>query len=860
MDLETTGSNPYADAIMEIGAARYAGGEVVAEWSVLVDPHRPIPPFIQELTGITQEMVRGQMNIGEAMDGLRDFVGTDLIIAHNAPFDLGFLRAQGWPDEHPSLDTLELYRLLFPLQEGHGLAAAARHMHFEFQHHRAGEDARITALVYGRLREALRSANPSLLHFVGQLVEGVPGSLAALLQAADRAAAPAPPWQPARPRVDFPPAGELRMPVDASAAFTPDGLIGSLGLEERASQRDLLERIEVVLEEGGVLVAEAPTGTGKSLAYLLPAMAWALREESRVVVSTGTKNLQEQLLEKDLPALQEATGWPVRAQLLKGRQNYLCLWRWQGEVAQALALLPGEERLQLARIAFWLDATPSGDRAEMRIDADLWARLEATAETCSGDRCALYHECYFYASRRRAEASHVLVVNHALLLEDAARGGGVLPEYDRLILDEAHGLDAAATDHLGADLSQRDARRLAQRAASLGGGTALTEAARSVQSAAGQAFAAAHSRFPGKRSARLRPDYLQAPESLPLRAAFSNLSTALGEFARAADESGISSSERLQIELHALAETARRTRGIVEEVLIADPGQVAWLDWSDREEGSLHLAPLYPGQLLQELLFQKLEACVLTSATLSVGESFDYLLEAIGLRGDARVHTVALPTPFFFRDQCSLLVPTDLPEPKDPAFDLDAQRFLLDALRVSGGRSLVLFTAHRQLRAFAEALREPLKEMGLRLLAQGVDGPRSRLIEALRREPKVVVFGAQSFWEGVDVIGDALSLVVLVKLPFQPPDRPVWEARYAALEAEGRSSFQELSLPDAALRLKQGFGRLIRSSTDQGAVLVLDRRLVTARYGHYLLDALPDAERIIGEQPEILKALSRVLR
>ncbi len=819
-----------------------------------------IPPFIRELTGITNEMVRGQAEISDAIAGLLAFVGQDLLVTHNAPFDLGFLRAQGWPEAHPDLDTLDLYRLLYPMQESHGLAAAARQFEFEFRHHRAREDARVTALLLARLRETLRGTNPALLHFIGQLVEGVPGSLAELLRAADAAAPESPPWQPARPLMSFPPAGELRMPIDASAALSPEGLISSLQLEERESQRELLERVEEVLEEGGFLVAEAPTGTGKSLAYLLPAMAWALREESRVVVSTGTKNLQEQLLEKDLPALVQATGWPVRAQLLKGRQNYLCLWRWQGEVAQALALLPGDDRLQLARIAVWLDATGSGDRAETRIDGDLWSRLEATADTCSGDRCALYHDCYFFAARRRAESAHVLVVNHALLLEDAAGGGGVLPEYDRLVLDEAHGLDAAATDHLGGDFSQRDARRLAQRAAALSGAPALAEAARSVQSAASAAFAAAHSRFPGRRSARLSPDFLSSHESQTVRTAFANLTAALRELAARGDDGALSGGERLQVELRALGEAARRSASLISDALLSDQGRVAWLDWSDRQDGSLHLAPLYPGELLQQLLFQKLTACILTSATLAVGDSFDYLLEAIGLRGDDRVHTVSLPTPFFFRDQCTLLVPNDLPEPKDPSFDEEAQRLLLDALRLAGGRGLVLFTAHRQLRAFADALRDPLREMGLRLLAQGVDGPRSRLVEALRREPKVVVFGAQSFWEGVDVVGDALSLVVLVKLPFQPPDRPVWEARYAALEAEGRSSFQELSLPDAALRLKQGFGRLIRSSTDQGAVLILDRRLVTARYGRYLLDALPDARRVVGERAEVVAALGRLMR
>jgi len=647
--------------------------------------------------------------------------------------------------------------------------------------------------------------------------------------------------------------------VDAPAALA-DGspLIEALGLERRESQRELLELVDETLAAGGILVAEAPTGTGKSLAYLLPALSFALREDAKVVVSTGTRNLQDQLVQKDLPALLAATGWPARTHLLKGRQNYLCLWRWQGEVAGTLQQLPGDDRLQLARLAFWLQRTQSGDRAEVQVEQDLWSRIEATADTCSGERCPLYRDCYFFAARRRAELAHIVVVNHALLLSDAASGQSVLPPYEHLVVDEAHGLDAAATDHLGGELSLRDVRRRGQRAAAIGG-AACRDAQRKVGEYLQDAVGAVRRSFPGRRSVRLKPEYLGGEAAAPLRDALDGLVLAFADLAQALEGVAQGAGEHQQVELRALGESARRDGLLCARILLADPGEVVWCDLPERDEPSFHTAPLYPGELLQETLFGRLKSAVLTSATLAVGDDFRYLLQPIGLADDPRVHATALPTPFFFRDQCTLLVPTDLPEPKDPGFDARAQEVLTQALGTARGRALVLFTAHRQLRSFATALREPLDAMGLRLLAQGVDGPRSRLLEALRQDDQVVVFGAQSFWEGVDVVGPALSLVVLVKLPFQPPDRPVWEARQEAIEAEGRSSFSEISLPDAALRLKQGFGRLIRSSTDQGAVLVLDRRLATARYGSYLLDALPDAARVLAPAEELLAQLGRYL-
>jgi len=838
---------------------RFAEGAVAGEFATFVDPGRPIPRFIRQLTGISDRMVRGAPGLEEAMSGLRAFVGDDLLVAHNAPFDVGFLVAAGWRREHPVLDSLELFRTVHPDLQGHGLAAAAARYGLEFRHHRAGEDARVTAELVGILRGELAGADPGLLAFVARLLEDMDEPLAATLRAASEARPTDAVWQPRRPEHGFPPPPPQRMAVDARAALAEGSpLIDALGLERRESQRDLLEMVDETLAEGGILVAEAPTGTGKSLAYLLPAMAYAVGSGERVVVSTGTRNLQDQLLHKDLPALLEATGWPVRAHLLKGRANYLCLWRWQGEVASALAQLPGDERLQLAKAAFWLHATEAGERSEVQLDSTLWARLEANADICSGERCAAYQDCYFYAARRRAEQAHLVIVNHALLLSDAAAGQGVLPPYSRLVVDEAHGLDAAATEHLGGELALRDLRRRGQRLSALAG-AACQGPQRLVQERAQEAAGAVRRGFPGRWEVRLRAEFLASEDAAPLRGALDGLREALAALAQAAEGVALTAPEHQQAELRALGQSALHDAGLCADILLADPGTVTWCDLGEREEPSFHTAPLYPGDLLQENLFARLEAVVLTSATLAVGDDFRFLLQPIGLHDDERVHTTVLPTPFFFRDQCALLVPTDLPEPKDSAFDGAAQDLLLRALEASHGRSLVLFTAHRQLRAFAEELREPLEAAGLSLLAQGVDGPRSRLLEALRREERVVVFGAQSFWEGVDVVGPALALVVLVKLPFQPPDRPVWQARQESIESAGRSSFNEISLPDAALRLKQGFGRLIRSTTDQGAVLVLDRRLATARYGRYLLDALPDAQRVIGPGEEVLAQLARYL-
>lgn len=867
VDLETTGSSPWQDAIIEIGAARYEGGKVVAEWGTLVDPGRPIPAWITDLTGIDHDMVQGMPQIAQALEGLREFVGPDLLCAHNASFDIGFLEAVGWTPGHPSIDTLDLYRLMRPGQQSHGLATAAKELGADFRHHRATEDARVTAQLLGTLVAELFATDPGLLQYVGQLVDGVDTSLSTLLLSAARTAPPSVSvWQPHGPALVWPPSAQTAMPLDARLALAADGpLFERLGLEDRKSQRDLLELVDAVLVEGGVLVAEAPTGTGKSLAYLLPSAARALGDGRRVVISTGTKNLQEQLLQKDLPALLGATGWPARAQLLKGRQNYLCLWRYHGAVAQSLQELPGDERLELARMAFWLHQTETGDRAETKVGGDLWSRVEATADTCSGEQCPLYKQCYFFGSRRRAEAADLIVVNHALLLSDLKSQSAVLPRYDRLIIDEAHQLDSAATEHLGSELSSWEVRRLTGRVAGtpgslLGASDPAADRARGAQRAAQHLFSQARGLVTGRRSARLTEELLAGEGGRRLVAAGEEFASQVMDLGSALDAAAQTRGEHLRVELMALAERCRSARGVIASLLTPGEDDVAWIEVGDRDEVALKLAPLYPGELLQEMLFSRVESVVLTSATLSVSGDFDFLLEAIGLKGDPRLHLAALPTPFFFRDQCALLVATDLPEPKDPDFDRQAGDLLMRALQLAGGRSLVLFTAHRQLRAFADRLRQPLADMGLKLLAQGLDGPRSRLVESLRQDPRAVVFGAQSFWEGIDVVGDALSLVVLVKLPFQPPDRPVVEARVAHLEREGHSAFYEFSLPDAALRLKQGFGRLIRSSTDQGAVLVLDRRLAVSRYGRYLLDALPDADRVIGESDEVLSALARWLR
>ena len=687
-------------------------------------------------------------------------------------------------------------------------------------------------------------------------------------------------------------ASKTRKMVDGGliqAALSPGGaLAGALpGYEARPGQIRMARAVAKALNERLHLVVEAGTGTGKSMAYLLPAVEYAVANGRRVVVSTNTINLQEQLFFKDIPLLRKALPVEFRAAVLKGRANYLCLRRWRSFLRDGLT--SDADRLLAAKILLWLRNTESGDRGELALDelesVRWYTHLGADAQHCTGKTCRDNRagRCFLSRARRRADGAHLLVVNHALLLADQALESKVLPEYADLVVDEAHHLEDAATKQLGAEIGQQELTFFLAGLSQLLGpgryagiisrvhtvfitaaGTALASQATELSQPAHDAVEAARrtlSEFyvavmlfvrhiadratgpvSGEREIRLTPNVRRGEAWEEVEEAWKAFGADLGELDRSlarltqALEPFRDSAELVDDALADLANTRQELTefrvNLSAIVSSVDPDMVCWLSVRDRGI-TLHAAPLEVGPLLQSQLFAQKDCVVLTSATLQVGGSFRYARERIGL--DDTTFTLAVPSPFDFPNQALLCVPGDLPDPTSRAF-ADASLEALESIcRATGGRTLVLFTSHSALRAAHQFLTPRLS--GLLILGQGVDGPRQQLLDRFKETPNAVLLGTSSFWEGIDVVGEALSCLVIVKLPFSVPTDPVFAARSELLD----DPFGAYAVPQTALRLKQGFGRLIRSTADRGVVAILDSRLWTKRYGETLLRSLPDA-------------------
>jgi DNA polymerase-3 subunit epsilon/ATP-dependent DNA helicase DinG len=659
------------------------------------------------------------------------------------------------------------------------------------------------------------------------------------------------------------------------------------GYEPRAEQVHMAQLVAETLNNGGQLLLEAGTGTGKSLAYLLPATLRAVKNNQRVVVSTATTTLQDQLFEQDLPLVQAGLvdEQPLRATVLKGRGNYLCLRRWQ-MLLHAGDLTPAD-RMLLIKTLFWLPRTATGDRAELHLspaEEESWQRLSAVTEACTPLRCA-YHRigvCFLARARRAAEESHIVIANHALLLSDLASRSRVLPDYDVLIVDEAHHLEDEATQQLGWRVGERELINRLERLWSpgAGGSGAVPEALGLIASSSGawippelrpmlekgeravmQLSSAIHRFFEGLAHLLDDAEFQLGGDESTLRVtaavrAGSGWQELEHVWAEAVEQQ--QEVERAIVEVTADLEALpgapdaardlaaelgghldywrdvrRRLQGCVHQ---PGPGAVYWISLQSSmrfRSAWLNAAPLEVASLLRERLFAPREATILVSATLAIGGSFDYVQRRLGLE-DARAE--ALGSPFDYAHAALLYVPNDLPDPTQAGYQAAIERTILDLVTRLNGRSLVLFTSRAQLKATYQALREPLLAKRITLLAQGIDeSSRTRLLEAFRRGSRVVLFGTNAFWEGIDVVGDALSCVIVTRLPFAVPTDPIYAARAEQFD----DPFGQYAVPQAVLRLKQGFGRLIRSRADRGAVVILDRRLVTRFYGQVFVRSLP---------------------
>jgi ATP-dependent DNA helicase DinG len=690
------------------------------------------------------------------------------------------------------------------------------------------------------------------------------------------------------------------------------------GYEARPAQLEMAGQVASALARGRALVVEAGTGTGKTLAYLLPAAKSGLK----VVVSTATRTLQEQLAEKDVPLLR-TLGVAAKVAFLKGRQNYLCLLRKEQFEQNPTFAVPGEAAHYEA-IARWAQTTVDGDRAELRElpeNAAVFRDLTSTSESCTGQKCPHYDACFVFRMRRRAGEADVVVVNHHLFFADLAlrsssagdQGAAVLPRYDAVIFDEAHAVEEVATEHFGVSVSShrvaelgRDvlkalgqpkapqrpaARDLAQRLLREGGGFfELVHAARPAEPeplrgrprrgrsplAGGPLATAGEQRAGGggQRSERWAlSDAMLAPAEAE-RQALLELLRALG-----AALSGEGASDDLQLlerrcgvvaadlGLFAAAEAAGGTRidraGEYDQDSGADPDADAaraaraapsLVRWAELRSATLflHASPLDVARLLQDRLYDRIGPVVFTSATLAVGGDLSFFERRIGL-ADADgplfpTDEAVLDSPFDYQKHAALYLPRGLPDPSDPSFAEAVSDELRALLPITYGRAFALFTSLRNMRAVHALVSPSLAALGLRVLLQG-EKPRQELLRAFKERPSVL-FASQSFWEGVDVPGEALQLVVIDKLPFASPGEPLHAARIERLRALGEEPFSSYQLPQAALALKQGFGRLIRTATDRGVVAVLDPRMTQRGYGRTFVSTLPRC-RILRDRAEV---------
>ena len=879
-DLETTGLSPKSDRVIEIGAVRFdAAMAAVDRLELLVDPGVPVPLAVQRLTGLSDRDLRGAPAPQEAMAQFADFCDGARLVAHGGMFDMAFCAAlvpQAFGANRPVFDTLDLARILLPVALSHSLPMLSEALGIVHDRpHRALSDAEATWMLFRHLVDIAERLPRPLLGTMRRVAGEAPGALADFF--AERSSstsssrvAESPQTLSSSPRAPHataqPPEGPLATVV--ADLLGPGGPVAQGmggGYEYRDAQVQMSRAVAQTLDRGGRLLVEAGTGVGKSLAYLLPLALWTQRSGRRAVVATHTVTLQEQLADRDLPALRQFLPTTPQTAILKGRQHYLSLRRWERFLAAPTRGAHGAVDLDAVRFKLkllcWLAQTQTGDKSELRLaggDEQLWQRVQSETEDCLGAACANWRDarCFMVAARRNAAQADLVVTNHALLLADAAREGQVLGAYSALVVDEAHHLEESATNQLGSTLRAADVLgvvdRLGEPEHAPGEGTlpaALASAHEATQRIFGdvKGFLIEHFGSDGAANAVLglrdevRNDErfqatVQRAAWHALRA-YRSAATALLEArgSRPFQHELLPQPDRMDDELALSAQALQDAADVVQRVLLAPAeGRVAWLELR-AEQAELHDAPIDVSHALRSTVFDRVEAGVLTSATLSVAGSFDYVRARTGIGEQAE--ELILDSPFDFLAQALSVLPSGIPPYDDPAYDQALADLVADVAVRLRGRVLVLFTGYSPLKRVHALLQSRMTNVGIAVLGQGLDGTRRQVLASFLSNPQTVLLGTSTFWEGVDVPGDALSCVVIAKLPFPVPTDPLVQAR-AQLVAD---PFAQLALPEAVLRLKQGFGRLIRHGDDRGAVVLCDARLATRDYGRAFIDALPRA-------------------
>jgi predicted DnaQ family exonuclease/DinG family helicase len=917
--------------VLEVGAVRLDRGDVADEFEQLVSPG-DLPEGLREAFGIRRSDLAGEPDEQRALQEFCNFCGPDRVVVYDADVFARFLESAG-VSAPPLLNALDFGRIALPTADDYSLPGLAAHLGLaEAEARRALPRARLVAALFDAMGSEVASLPPIALDSICALLDaaGHPlgpiiarfGRAGAFELSADRDRALAETFPPHRELFRRVQKYEAEEPSDEDLPtgkicemFQPEGLIGRhlSGYEQRPEQVQMTEAVCGALNEPHHLMVEAGTGTGKSLAYLLPAIAWCCVNRDRVVVSTNTRNLQEQLFHKDLPFLTKLLPGRFEPALLKGRRNYLCVRRFlhlmrhfQRELAEP------DEHLALACLVAWAARTGTGDLAECNGffaspgAASVRPAVVSGSEECAGSSCRFRDRCMVRRARALAQLADIIVVNHALLFAEI--GTPVLPEYRCVVFDEAQNLEDVATDAFTVSVNNLSIYRvtnLLYRKRQDGSGSgllaiAMHEADRAgipdaraedLKESIGRAMGAVDEVVDASRQffellaepfaeippfvervllAECQPDIGPGSEAWEaaerLREAMRSLGEGIEAAATVLDPLGEETDEIAELahDLRASIEQLREVSEAVEFVLTQEEESfVYWLERTIRERGtfySVHAAPLQVGEYVRNHFFAEKRCVVFTSATLQVDGDFDYMLERLGADQlpPGRIQCLAVGSGFDYDRQVMVGVTTFLPDPggrRDREFDVQLGEFLCDLLKETRGRALVLFTSYSLLQSAYEAVKGPLEGAGITVLAQGHTGSREAITSFFRAVPSSVLLGTRSFWEGVDIAGETLSCLVLTKLPFHVFTDPLVRGRIGYLQMLGRDPFLHYTLPEAVISFRQGFGRLIRRRTDRGVVVVADRRMVTKDYGRSFLRSLPTGHRVFKKPTQALQAV-----
>jgi predicted DnaQ family exonuclease/DinG family helicase len=905
LDFETTGLDPESCKIIEIGAVRFWGGEPVEEFQQLVNPLEPIPREIVDLTSITDDMVTDEPSIEQVGQDLLDFIGESALVAHNIRFDLGFLkgvyRALGKPEEvlNHLYDTMTLARTFLFHHTGFNLTALCDYYDLEHKEaHRAYNDALNTGHIFVKLvQEAASYPLPVIQSLLGVMqhvdfpnkhlyvrlanVMSSTGHMKGINVSTIEHPVP-------RAIFEHEGKGDDYGPQTAEAFFGEQGLLARDWdqFESRPVQVDFSDAVGRAFEDGQILVAEAGTGLGKSMAYLLPAVNHAYLHQQPVVVSCHTKHLQDQLFYQEVPRLITLLDAPMKVVMLKGRGNYLCRTRLDFVTMNAQRLLGPDDVENILPIILWEHFTQTGDVDECPgflrgRGGRLWRMLRSERGFCLGNACRRFHGCFLGPIRRAARQANLVIVNHALLVADAVGDVGLLPEEYMLVIDEAHNLPRVTTEALTLEFSEglvrrltdyylgsryrqifrkqlRDALQVLDEDKDLY--SDIQSAARQLQKDAAnllEAYIEQHQiqdspdrRFrtqsaryvdPGIEFRNLDEVVQTAGHAL---ASFTQILTDIHELVVKTD---ISLGESLVHEVGVDLGEAINLQIAFERATAADPQDemVLWREVQTRADQvrvAFRCAPLMVSAFLRSKILDRRPGTVLCSATLKAGETFDFYRSEIGLDDEFETWPVLeqeFPSPFYYDEQCVVLGwenpvdVTDTEYPRELAELIDA---ITDRIE---RRLLVLFTSYAQLRSVHEILYTRLFRTSRRLITQFGGSSRRNLLAAFKESPRAILLGTASFWEGIDLPGELLEMLIVARLPFANPTEPVVEARIEYLREQGNNPFQEFQIPEAVTRFRQGFGRLIRTSSDEGIFIIADSRVYRRRYGQLFLDALP---------------------